>query len=305
MTSSARPPARLFGGIEAGGTKFVCAVGSGPHDLRACRELPTTTPAATLPAVVEFFQAQAAQAPLSAIGIGCFGPLGLDPAGPDFGFITSTPKPGWQNVDLAGALARALNLPVGLDTDVNAAALAEHRWGAAQGLDTFVYLTVGTGIGGGVMCAGRLLHGLVHPEIGHMRIPHDLAADPFPGACPYHRDCLEGLASGLALAARWGAPGPTLPPAHPAWRLEAHYLALAAANLVCALSPQRLLFGGGVMRQAHMLPAIRAELLDLLHGYVQSPALLERTDEFLQLPRLGERAGVLGGLALALQASQP
>ena len=296
-----RRAAALVGGVEAGGTKFVCAVGAGPDDLRARVVLPTTTPAETLAAVIAFFRAQSARlGGLAAIGIGSFGPLGLNPAETDFGHITSTPKPGWQNVDLAGAIGRALQLPVALDTDVNAAALGEHRWGAAQGLDSFVYLTVGTGIGGGVMAEGRLLHGLVHPEIGHMRLPHDRQADPFAGACIFHGDCLEGLASGHALAQRWNAPAQLLPPAHPAWRLEAHYLALGLANLVCTLSPQRLLLGGGVMRQRHLLPMIRQAMLAHLNGYVRASSLLERVEEYVQAPQLGENAGVAGGLALAL-----
>src|SRR5690349_773711 len=207
----------LYGGIEAGGTKFVCGVGTAPEDLRIT-QIPTASPAATVEKAVAFFLQQGR---LDAVGIGSFGPVDLQT-----GYITSTPKQGWRNYDLAGAVRRALDVPLGFDTDVSAAALGEARWGAAQGLSDFLYLTVGTG-GGGAMVHGRLLHGLAHPEMGHIRIPHDRGRDPFPGCCPYHGDCLEGLACGPAIEARWGCPAATLPREHPAWALEAHYLALA------------------------------------------------------------------------------
>jgi fructokinase len=210
----------VYGCIEAGGTKFVCGVGTGPEDV-VLSSIPTSTPAATLDQVVEFFRREAGQQ-LRAVGIGAFGPLDVDPCSPSFGYITSTPKPGWQNFDLAGAVGRALGVVVAIDTDVNAAAIGEVRWGAAQGLSDFLYLTVGTGIGGGALVHGEVVHGLMHPEMGHIRIPHDLARDPYPGGCPYHRDCLEGLASGPSIQERWGAPGQDLPPDHPAWALEAH-----------------------------------------------------------------------------------
>jgi fructokinase len=209
---------------------------------------------------------------------------------------------------VVGPLRQALGLPVGFDTDVNGAALGEWRWGAAQGLESVVYLTIGTGIGGGALVHGRPLHGLVHPEMGHMRLPHDRQTDPFAGACPYHGDCWEGLASGPALQQRWGQPAATLPPEHPAWPLEAHYIAQGVANLVCALSPQRLVLGGGVMSQPHLFPLIRAEVQRLLNGYVQSPALLDGIDAYLVPPALGPLSGVLGALVLAenaLQASPP
>jgi fructokinase len=182
---------------------------------------------------------------------------------------------------------------------VNGAALGEHRWGAAQGLDTFVYLTIGTGIGGGGLVNGKLMHGLVHPEMGHMRLPHDLKRDPFVGVCPFHGDCLEGLANGPAIEARWGQRGETLPPDHSAWELEAHYVALGVVNLVCILSPQRVILGGGVMQQAHLFPMIRSDVQQLLNSYVKAEAILERIDEFIVPPGLGSRAGVKGAIALA------
>jgi len=293
----------LWGGIEAGGTKFVCAVGTGPGDLRAEVRIPTTSPAETVESAISFFREQQRHSRLDAIGIAAFGPLDLSVDSPQYGFITTTPKPGWAYADLAGSVGRALDVPVGFDTDVNGAALGEHRWGAAQGLDTFIYLTIGTGIGGGGMSRGRLLHGLVHPEMGHVRVPHDLERDPFPGVCPYHGDCLEGLATGPALEGRWGMRPGELPADHPAWELEAHYLALAVANYVFTLSPRRVVMGGGVMEQRQLFPLIRREVKGLLNGYVQSPEILARIDDYIVPPGLGERSGVLGAIALAQSAT--
>ena len=289
----------ILGGIEAGGTKFVCAVGTGPDDIRSEIRFPTTTPEETIGRAIAFFEEQARQNELAAIGISAFGPVDPNPASPTFGFITSTPKPGWTNADLAGAVGRALGLPVGFDTDVNGAALGEYRWGAAQGLDTFLYFTIGTGVGGGGMVGGKLMHGLLHPEMGHMRLPHDWQADPFKGACPFHGDCFEGMAAGPAMNARWGQPAETLPADHPAWKLEAHYIALAMSNFIVTISPQRIILGGGVMSGPHMFPALRTEVLELLNGYVQSPAILQHIDEYIVPPGLGNRSGVLGAFALA------
>ncbi|MCZ7569691.1 MAG: ROK family protein [Ardenticatenaceae bacterium] len=293
-----------WGGIEAGGTKFVCAVGTGPGDLRAEMRFPTTTPEETLRLAVEFFREEQRSEPLAAIGVGSFGPLDPNPASTSFGSITTTPKPGWAQTDVVGRLRQALEVPVGFDTDVNAAALGEHRWGAAHGLDTFIYLTIGTGIGGGGMVNDRLIHGLIHPEMGHIRIPHNRDADPYAGSCPYHGDCLEGMASGPALEGRWGQRGETLPPDHPAWPLEAHYLALGLVNFICTLSPQRIVMGGGVMKAPGLFPMVRQKVQALLNGYVQAPEILERINEYIVPPGLGDRAGVLGAIALAQQAER-
>ncbi|MBL8136236.1 MAG: ROK family protein [Acidobacteria bacterium] len=302
--SSASPV--LLGGVEAGGTKFVCVVGTGIDGLRTECRIPTTTPAETLGEVVRFFaDASRVHGPLGAIGVGSFGPVDLHASSPTFGCITATPKPGWSGADLVGTFGRELGVPVGFDTDVNAAALGEWRHGAARGLDSFVYLTVGTGIGGGGLAAGRLLHGLVHPEMGHLRVPHDHAADPFPGVCPFHGDCLEGLASGPAMAARWGTAAETLDAGHPAWALEARYLALALQNIVCTLSPERVVIGGGVMAQPALLPRVRRELATLLNGYVQAPEVLHHMDEYVVAPVLGDRAGVAGALVLAAAQLPP
>lgn len=294
---------RLYGAVEAGGTKFVCIVGSGPDDIRAETRFPTTTPDETLRRTLDFLGSEQRRlGPLSAVGIASFGPVDLHDESPTYGHITSTPKPGWANVDVVGAVRRTLGLPVGFDTDVNAAALAEGRWGAARGLDTFVYLTVGTGIGGGGLAGGRLMHGLIHPEMGHVRIPRD-PADGFAGICPFHGDCLEGLASGPAMKARWQHPAEDLPEDHPAWALEAGYLAHALATFVCVLSPQRIVMGGGVMSASQLFPLIRARLVDLLHDYVRAPEITRSTDRYVVAPALGGRAGVLGALALAESAS--
>jgi fructokinase len=288
----------LYGGIEAGGTKFVCGAGTGPDDL-IVEAFPTGAPEATVECVAGFFRGLASMP--KAIGIGSFGPVDLDRESPTYGFITSTPKAGWRQFDLAGAVRRGLGLPVAFDTDVNAAAAGEARWGAARGLTDFLYVTVGTGIGGGAVVNGQVVHGLAHPEMGHIRIPHDLAADPFPGACPYHGDCLEGVASGPAMQARWGMAAEKLPEGHPAWDLEARYLALGLANWVCTLSPRRVVLGGGVMRQAGLFPKVRSELGLLLNGYVQARAITKEMDSYVVPPELGGRAGVLGALAMAEQ----
>ena len=287
----------IYGGIECGGTKFVCGTGGEDGRLLARTEFPVGAPAPTIARALEFFERQPVQP--TAIGIGSFGPVDLNPVSPKYGYITSTPKDGWRDTDVAGTVRRATGVPVAFDTDVNAAALGEARWGAAKGLDTFLYFTVGTGFGGGGMANGRLMHGLVHPEMGHIRVPHDLLADPYPGCCPFHNDCLEGLASGPAIEGRSKQRGETLAPDHPAWDLEAHYIALGLATWICTLSPQRLILGGGVMRQAHLFPRIRRKVLSLLNGYIQAPEILERIDEYIVPPALGGDAGVLGAIALA------
>ncbi len=276
-----------LGGIEAGGSKFVCAAGSGPEDAEIV-EFPTTTPLETIARVAEFFRSRE---PVESIGIASFGPIDPNPDSPTFGYITSTPKRGWRNFDFAGAVRAALAIPVAFDTDVNAAALAESRWGAARGLRNFLYVTVGTGVGGGALVDGRLLHGRLHPEMGHIRIPHDWARDPFAGNCPYHGDCLEGLAAAPAIETRWGLPGHLLPGGHPAWDLEAEYLAHGIVNWTCILSPERIVLGGGVMQREELFPKLRVRVAELLNGYLASPEMAP--------PMLGARAGVLGAVALA------
>lgn len=278
---------RRFGAIEAGGTRFVCAVGTGPDDLSKT-VIPTGTPSETIGAAMDWFRLQGE---IESLGIASFGPVDLNPESPTWGYITSTPKPGWRDFDFARTVRAALGVPVAFDTDVNAALLGEARWGAARDVLSCIYMTVGTGIGGGAFACGQMLNGVSHPEMGHIRVPHDRTADPFEGCCPFHRNCLEGLASGPALAARWGVRGEDLSADHPAWALEAEYLAQGLASLSCVLSPDRILLGGGVMGREQLFPRIRERVSELLAGYVKMPEIMP--------PKLGADAGILGAISLA------
>jgi fructokinase len=285
-----------YGGIEAGGSKWECAIGTNPDDVRAAETIKTTTPKQTLGRAIAFFEREG---PVDAIGIGSFGPIDQKLSSPTWGHITTTPKPGWAHTDVGQEIRRRLSVPVAFDTDVNAAALGEHRWGSGQGLDTFCYITVGTGIGGGGLAGGNLLHGLLHPEFGHMRIPHDFERDPFEGVCPYHGDCWEGLASGRAIEARWGKPAEELDDEPAVWELEAHYLALGLVSVMCVLSPERIVVGGGVARRDALLPLVQREVLSLMNGYLDSTVVRDRISDYITPPALGGRAGVLGAIALA------
>ncbi len=290
----------FYGGIEGGGTKFVCAVGAGPHNIRAEARIPTSTPEETISQAVDFFKRQEAiLGKLSAIGLACFGPLDPNPGSPTYGQILSTPKPGWSGADVVGMLRSAFDIPIAFDTDVNGAALGEWKWGKAQGLHTFVYLTIGTGIGGGAFVEGKLLHGLLHPEMGHIAVKHHLKKDPFEGVCPFHGDCFEGLASGVAIEKRWEARGETLPQDHPAWELEADYIAQALASYSFMLSPQRIILGGGVGSVPHLLLRVRKKTREYINGYIQSPVILENIETYIVSPGLGNKAGILGAIALA------
>jgi fructokinase len=291
-----------YGGIEAGGTKWVCGIAERPGQPLKTETFPTTGPAETVRRATRFF---AENGPVDALGVGAFGPVDLRRDSPTWGTITTTPKPGWGDTDLVGALRAGLDVPIALDTDVNAAALGEWRWGAAAGLETFFYITVGTGIGGGAVVNGAILHGLLHPEFGHMRIPHDRDADPFDGICPYHGDCLEGLASGEAIRQRWGRRAEELS-ATAAWEIEAEYLALALVNVICMLSPQRIIIGGGVAKQPTLLPLARDRVRTLLAGYLRAPELTdpEAIERYLVTPELGGSSGVIGAIELARDATQ-
>jgi fructokinase len=292
-----------LGSIESGGTKFVCLVGSAPDRIEAEVRFPTGAPEPTLARAVAFFRERTAAAgPLDAVGIASFGPLELRPGHPEFGRLAATPKPGWSGVDVAGPVSAALGVPVGIDTDVNGAALGEGRWGAARGLHTYVYLTVGTGVGGGAVIGGKVVSGLVHTEMGHLTVPR-IAGDTFAGSCPYHGDCWEGLAGGESMGARWGVPperltGDTL---DQALRLEAGYLAAGLRNIVYTVAPQRIVIGGGVAALPGLFPLLRAELATALAGY---PGLPEHAAEDFVVPaRLGRLAGPAGGLVLAADAA--
>jgi fructokinase len=292
----------IFGGIEAGGTKFVCVVGNGPGDIQEEIRFPTTDPSQTLKQAVDFFKSyEDKNNKLTSLGIASFGPIDLNPNSRTYGYVTSTPKPGWANTDVVGYFKRHFEIPIAWDTDVNGAAIGEGKWGAGKGLENFIYLTIGTGIGGGAIINGAPLHGLVHPEMGHMQMPHDWQKDPYKGKCPYHGDCFEGMAAGPALNERWGQPAETLGADHPAWDLEAHYIALALQTFICSFSPQRIILGGGVMQQEQIFRLIREKVKFYLNGYVQAPEILEKVDEYIVPPGLGNQAGMLGAIAMAQQ----
>ncbi len=291
---------KLYAGIEGGGTKFIAAVGTSDGEILAETRIPTTTPAETLGACIDFFKAQEDElGKLSAIGIATFGPVELRKDSARYGYITSTPKLRWANTDLLTPFRDAFELPIGLDTDVNGAALGEWRWGAAQGLDTFLYFTIGTGIGGGGLFQGQLMHGMLHPEMGHISLPR---MPEHTSICPFHEDCFEGLASGTALEHLWGKKAENLPVGHPAWETEASYIAGALRSFICTMSPQRIILGGGVMNQAHLFPLIRQKTLEALNGYVQAPEIIENIDEYIVPVALEGKAGVLGAFVLAERA---
>jgi len=286
----------LFGGMEGGGTKFVCAVGRGPDAIVDEIRLQTTTPDKTLSQAIAFFQ----KYNLSAIGLASFGPLDLDPASPTYGSITATPKPGWVGTNVLAAFQFVFKVPLAFELDVNAAAFGEYSWiPENRKLDSLVYFTIGTGIGAGLIINRKITHGLIHPEAGHMRLPHDRKKDPFPGNCPFHGDCFEGMASGPALARRWRRPAEMLPDHHPAWEQEATYIAYALVNVILVLSPKRIVLGGGVMEHQTLFPSIRSKVRGLLNGYLASPVLAGTMEDYIVPPALGRRSGILGALALA------
>lgn len=285
-----------YGALEAGGTKMVLSVLDENGAMLERVSIPTESPEKTMPAMMSFFSGKG----IAALGIGSFGPLDLNPASPTYGNITATPKLAWRNYPLRKAFADALEIPVGIDTDVNAAAMAEAALGAAKGLDSCVYVTIGTGIGGGVIIGGRPVHGLMHPELGHMLLSPD-PRDPSPdGFCPYHRHCLEGLAAGPAMEKRWGMSAKELPHEHVGWEIEAEYLAQMCVNTIMALSPEKIILGGGVMQQEFILPAIRRRTMELLGGYVAP--LTDDQDTYITAPGLGIHSGVTGAWLLAKEA---
>jgi len=298
----------LVGAVEAGGTKFVCAVGTGPEDLDRA-EFPTTRdPDLVLSKAADWLEKQQlTHGKLEAIGIASFGPIDLNSTSESYGRITSTPKPGWQDTDILGRMARAFPaLPIGFDTDVNAAALGEYHWGNGTGFEDFVYITIGTGIGAGGLARGRRLHGLVHPEMGHMMLPR-LQGDDFGGNCPYHGACWEGLCSGPAIRKRTGMPADRLPHDHDTWPLTAAYIAYAVANITYVLSPERIIIGGGLRKagllgQDRFLGMIRTKVAAIVNGYIASPMLGESIDSYILPPGLGDNAGICGAVALAQES---
>jgi fructokinase len=293
----------LLGAIEAGGTKFCCAIARGLDDVLAETRVPTTTPAETLQQVGAFFAASArGLGALDALGIASFGPVDLEPSSPGWGHILATPKPGWSGTDLAGTWRRQLGRPVAIDTDVNAAARAELELGAGRGLRSLVYVTVGTGIGGGAVIEGQTVKGLLHPEMGHIGVRRAAADTAFGGICPFHGDCLEGLASGPAILARWGCALSELAGDHPAWSIIGDYLGQLASTITLVLSPQRIVFGGGVMQDPRLLAKVRLSASKLLNGYLPRERLAPELETYITPPALESRSGIMGALLLARHA---
>jgi len=295
---------KLYGGIEAGGTKFVCVVASGPGQVLDEIRFMTTLPEETLGKAIQFFQPFVASGQVSAIGVGAFGPLDSNPQSPTYGFVTATPKPGWSNTNVLGTLQQALKINIAFDMDVNTAALGEYLWGASKGCDPSLYLTIGTGIGGGYIINGRPLIGLLSLEMGHLLIPHSRELDPFPGNCPFHGDCFEGLASGPAIEKRLGLTGALIPEDDAFWDIEADYIAAALMNYILTLSPKKIILGGGVMQREFLFPKVRQRVRELLNGYVASKSLTENIDDYILPPGLGNQAGSLGAIALAMQIGE-
>jgi len=285
----------LYGAIEAGGTKFVCAVANERGEMIKRMTIPTLTPDDTIPKVIEFFK----NYPLEAIGIGSFGPVDLNVKSPTYGSITTTPKLAWQNYPLLRAVQDTFSVPVGFQTDVNAAALGEWRFGAARGLDSCLYLTVGTGIGGGAVMKGTIVQGLSHPEMGHIFVRRH-PNDSYKGKCPYHHDCLEGLAAGPAIEERWGRRGYELQDRSEVWEIEAYYLAQALMQYILILSPQKIILGGGVMKQTQLFPLIRQYIQELLNSYIE----LADAETYIVPPGLGDNAGIIGALVLAYEKTK-
>lgn len=294
----------LLGGVEAGGTKFNCVVATGPDEVLVRERFPTTTPQETIDRTVAFFQSAAKRyGPIDAIGLASFGPVCLDPKAPEYGHITATPKPLWSHTDIRGGIQAALGVPVAFDTDVNGAARGEAALGAARGLSSYIYVTIGTGVGAGVVSNGYPVNGAMHPEIGHLLVPRDFDNGDFPGGCPFHGDCIEGLICGPSLEKRWGVPAEQLPADHEAWDIQAHYIALMCWNLTISYAPQRIIIGGGVMGQDHLFTKVRQRFAALMNNYPCSAAG-RCLDAFIVPPQLGGSAGEVGAILMAQRAYQ-
>ncbi len=285
-----------FGALEAGGTKMVCAVGTENGRILERISIPTETPEITMPKLLQYFQDNE----INALGVGCFGPVDLDPKSKTYGHILMTSKLAWRGYDICGCFRENLKIPIGFDTDVNGSMLGESTWGCAKGLDTALYMTVGTGVGVGIMAGGKLVHGMQHPEAGHMLIPAR-KDDSYKGKCPSHGHCLEGLAAGPAVEERWQAKGEALAGRQEVWELEAYYLAYAIANYILILSPQKIILGGGVMHQQQLYPMIREKVREMLGGYLQTKEL-EDMDSYIVAPSLNDDQGILGALKLGMNA---
>jgi fructokinase len=294
----------LLGAIEGGGTKFICAVGHSAGRILERVIIPTADPAPTLESVLRFFsEAQHRHGSIGALGIASFGPLDLRRGSPTYGRLMRTPKAHWSGTDLVGSLRSRFAVPIAIDTDVAAAALAEATLGAAQDVGSVAYVTVGTGIGAGF--SPGLLAGaqLLHPEVGHLRVQRHPDDGDFPGICPFHADCLEGLASGPALVQRWGKDLEKIDPSHPAWAIEGYYLAQLAASVALIASPERIILGGGVMSNAHLLSHIHSAARATLNGYIEPLNDAQALERYIRTPGLGDGAGLAGAFLLAGQAN--
>ncbi|WP_298689987.1 ROK family protein [uncultured Sphingomonas sp.] len=293
----------VYAGVELGGTKCVCTLATGPNDILEQHRIATTTPDETLGAIERHLEGWTRTHRPVALGLASFGPLDLDPRSSHYGYITATTKPGWRDADVARRLRGSMGLPIAIDTDVAGAALAEQRWGGAEGLTSFAYVTVGTGVGAGIVVGGRPIRGLGHPEAGHMHVAR-MDGDTWPGACTFHGDCVEGLASGFAIEARAGRPASQIDADDPVWETAAHAIAGLCHNLVMTVAPERILIGGGVIdRQPQLLPMVRRMLAASLAGYGDAARLVDRIESFVARPQLGDQAGPLGSIALAIDAA--
>lgn len=283
----------IIGGLEAGGTKMVCAIGTEQGEVIKKVSIPTETPEITMPKLIDFFRSEN----IEALGVGCFGPIDLDKKSNTYGYITSTPKLAWANYNIVGAFKEALQVPVGFDTDVNAACLGEVTWGASKGCDVALYITIGTGVGVGVYVNGKPLHGLVHPEAGHILL-EKRQEDTYKGRCPFHPNCIESLAAGPAIEERWGKKAYELSDRKEVWELEADYIAQAIANYIMTLSPNKIVLWGGVMHQEQLFPLIREKVQKKLNGYVHHDSILKNIDQYIVPPALGDEPGIKGALYL-------
>ncbi|WP_026670994.1 ROK family protein [Butyrivibrio sp. AE3006] len=286
----------LYGALEAGGTKMVCAIGDENGKILERTKIPTTTPEETMPPIFDFFKDKG----IAAIGIACFGPIDLNKDSKTYGSITSTPKKGWSGYNIVEETKKALGIPVGFDTDVNGSMLGEATWGCARGVSDAIYLTIGTGVGGGVISNGKLLHGMLHPEVGHIRLPR-VEGDPGKSVCPFHDNCLEGLAAGPSIKARWGVSADQLADRAEVWEIESEYIANALMSYALILSPQKIILGGGVMHQEQLFPLIRKKFKELVNGYIVTKEM-EDLDNYIVPASLNDDQGIMGAVKLAIDA---
>ena len=288
----------LYGALEAGGTKMVCAIGDENGKILERTKIPTTTPEETMPPIFDFFKDKG----IAAIGIACFGPIDLNKDSKTYGSITSTPKKGWSGYNIVEETKKALGIPVGFDTDVNGSMLGEATWGCARGVSDAIYLTIGTGVGGGVISNGKLLHGMLHPEVGHIRLPR-VEGDPGKSVCPFHDNCLEGLAAGPSIKARWGVSADQLADRAEVWEIESEYIATALMSYALILSPQKIILGGGVMHQEQLFPLIRKKFKELVNGYIVTKEM-EDLDNYIVPASLNDDQGIMGAVKLAIDACE-